>query len=124
MEFEAIKKLAEGVPDYLEVPVGAELLDNASSVIRNLGYNMEDAISVFLRRTIQAPHQSIDKARAEEFIRGIADTTLEDMAAQPLLIPRRDIFGLNCRTTPCPGFALARNPISAVSRILQRFGVR
>lgn len=110
VEFEAIKKLAEGVPDYLEVPVGAELLDNASSVIRNLGYNMEDAISVFLRRIIQTPHQSIDKARAKEFIRGIADTTLEDMATQPLLIPRRDIFGVELPDYAMPGFCSGSKP--------------
>ena len=79
--FEAIKKLAEGVPDYLEVPVEAELLDKASAIINGLGYDMEDAISIFLQRTIQMPHDDIDKARVEDFIRGIADATLEDMAS-------------------------------------------
>ena len=81
MAFEAIKKLAEGVPDYLEVPVEAELLDKASAIINGLGYDMEDAISIFLQRTIQTPHDDIDKARVEDFIRGIADATLEDMAS-------------------------------------------
>lgn len=65
---------------------------------------MEDAISIFLQRTIQTPHQSIDKARAEELIRGIANATLEDMATQPLLIPRRDVFGVELPDYAMPGF--------------------
>ena len=65
MAFDAIKKLAEGVPDYLEVPVEAGLLDKATAIINGLGYDMEDVISIFLRRTIQTPHQGIDKSRAE-----------------------------------------------------------
>ena len=56
MAFDAIKKLAEGVPDYLEVPVEAGLLDKATAIINGLGYDMEDVISIFLRRTIQTPH--------------------------------------------------------------------
>lgn len=104
MAFDAIKKLAEGVPDYLEVPVEAGLLDKATAIINGLGYDMEDAISIFLQRTIQTPHQSIDKARAEELIRGIANATLEDMATQPLLIPRRDVFGVELPDYAMPGF--------------------
>ena len=104
MAFEAIKKLAEGVPDYLEVPVEAELLDKASAIINGLGYDMEDAISIFLQRTIQMPHDDIDKARVEDFIRGIADATLEDMATQPLLIPHRGVFGVELLDYAMPGF--------------------
>ena len=104
MAFDAIKKLAEGVPDYLEVPVEAGLLDKATAIINGLGYDMEDVISIFLRRTIQTPHQGIDKARAEELIRGIANATLEDMATQPLLIPRRDVFGVELPDYAMPGF--------------------
>ena len=104
MAFDAIKKLAEGVPDYLEVPVEAELLDKASAIINGLGYDMEDSISILLQRTIQTPHQGIDKARAEELIRGIANATLEDMATQPLLIPRRDVFGVELPDYAMPGF--------------------
>ena len=41
MTFEAIKKLAEGVPDYLEVPVETGLLDKATAIINGLGYDKE-----------------------------------------------------------------------------------
>lgn len=110
MAFEAINKLAEGVSEYLEVPVEAELLDKASAVIRNFGYDMEDAISVFLRRTIQTPHQSIDNERGEEYIREIADATLDDMATQPLLVPRRDVFSVELPDYAMPAFCSFLKP--------------
>lgn len=52
MAFEAMKKLADGVPDYLEVSVEEGLLDKATAVIRDLGYDMEGNISIFLRHII------------------------------------------------------------------------
>ena len=46
MAFDAIKKMAEGVPDYLEVPVTEDgLLEKATAAIHALGYDMEEAIS-------------------------------------------------------------------------------
>ena len=59
MAFDAIKKLAEGVPDYLEVPVEAGLLDKATAIINGLGYDMEDAISIFQQRTIQIKNRKL-----------------------------------------------------------------
>ena len=53
MAFDAIKKMAEGVPDYLEVPVTEDgLLEKATAAIHALGYDMEEAISIFLRRIV------------------------------------------------------------------------
>lgn len=104
MTFEAMKKQADGVPDYLEVPVEEDLLDKATAVIRGLGYDMEDAISIFLRCIIQTSHQNVDKERAEEHVREIADTTLDDMVTQPLLIPRRDVFCVELADYAMPGF--------------------
>ena len=104
MAFDAMKKLADGVPDYLEVPVEDGLLDQASTVIRNMGYDMEDAISIFLRRIVQTPYQKADTKRAEEHIREIADTTIDDMATQPLLLPRRDVFSVELYDYAMPGF--------------------
>ena len=74
MAFDAIKKLAEGAPEYLEVPVENGLLDRATTVLRHLGYDMEEAIAVFLRCIIQTPYKAADKPAAEEHIRD----TVED----------------------------------------------
>lgn len=104
MAFEEMKKLAAGVPDYLEVPVEDGLLDKATAAIHSLGYDMEEAVSIFLRRIIQTSHHNVDKKRAAEHIQEIADTTLDDMATQPLLIPRRDVFSVELVDCAVPGF--------------------
>ena len=62
MAFEAIKSLLEGMPEYLEVPVAEKgLLDSATEVLRDIGYNMEEAIAIFLRRIVQTSHTVADK---------------------------------------------------------------
>lgn len=109
MAFDAIKKLAEGAPEYLEVPVEDRLLDNAAAVLRSLGYDMEEAISIFLRRIIQTPYEP-DKLKAEEHISRIADTALDDMATQPLLVPKRDVFSVQLLDYAKPGFCTFSKP--------------
>lgn len=105
MVFEAMKKMAEGVPDYLEVPIADEgLLDKATAVIHALGYDMEEAIAIFLRRIIQVPHDAVDPSRTEEYISRIADATMDDMTTQPLLIPARDVFSVQLADYATPGF--------------------
>lgn len=103
MAFDAIKKLAEGTPEYLEIPVDEGMLDRATAVLQGLGYDMEEAISIFLRRIIQTPYEP-DKLKAEEHIRRIADTSLDDMVTQPLLIPKRDVFSVQLPDYAKPGF--------------------
>ena len=91
MAFEAIKSLLEGMPEYLEVPVAEKgLLDSATEVLRGLGYNMEEAIAIFLRRIVQTSHTVVDRQDAEKHISEIADRALEDMVRQPPLT-KRDI---------------------------------
>ncbi len=80
MAFEALKRMLEGVPEYLEVPVEEEgLLDSATEVLRGLGYNMEEAIAIFLRRIIQTSYTAADKQDAEKHIGEITDRALDDM---------------------------------------------
>ena len=84
MAFDAIKKMAEGVSDYLEVPVTEDgLLEKATAAIHALGYDMEEAISIFLRRIVQT-ESAADPAQAEEYVRRTADTTLDDVVNQGL----------------------------------------
>lgn len=88
MAFEAIKRLVEGVPKYLEVPVAEEgLLDSATEILRGLGYNMEEAIAIFLRRIIQTSYTAADKQDAEKHISEIADRALEYMVTGGCLGP-------------------------------------
>ena len=69
MAFDAIKKMAEGVPDYLEVPITEDgLLEKATAAIHALGYDMEEAISIFLRRIVQS-EAAANPAQAEEYVR-------------------------------------------------------
>ena len=110
MAFDALEKMITGTPDYLEVPVEDGLLDNATAVIRSMGYDMESAISIYLRRIIQTPCAGVDKEKAEEHVRDIADTTLDDMTTQPLLIPRRDIFSVELADYAAPGFCSSWKP--------------
>ena len=85
MAFEAIKSLLKGMPEYLEVPVAEKgLLDSATEVLRGLGYNMEEAIAIFLRRIIQTSYTAADRQDAEKHISEIADRAIDDMAAQCL----------------------------------------
>lgn len=96
MAFDAIKKMAEGVPDYLEVAVTEDgLLEKATAAILALGYDMEEAIAIFLRRLIQTPHAGITSECAQEHISRIADVSLDDMRTQPLLIPTDDVFSVD-----------------------------
>ena len=88
MAFEAIKSLLEGMPEYLEVPVAEKgLLDSATEVLRDIGYNMEEAIAIFLRRIVQTSHTVADKQAAEEHINEIADRVLEGMVTGGCLMP-------------------------------------
>ena len=88
MAFEAIKSLLEGMPEYLEVPVAEKgLLDSATEVLWDLGYNMEEAIAIFLRRIIQASYTAADRQDAEKHISEIADRALEDMVTGGCLRP-------------------------------------
>ena len=83
MAFEAIKSLMEGMPEYLEVPVAEKgLLDSATEVLWDLGYNMEEAIAIFLRHIIQTSYTAADRQDAEKHISEIADRAIDDMAAQ------------------------------------------
>ena len=110
MAFEAIKKLAEGVPEYLEIPMEKGLLDSAEAAFRSFGYDMEEAISVFLRRIIQTPFETADDEAAEQRISDMADETLDDMATQPLLLPRSDIFSIELSNHVKPGFCAHCKP--------------
>ena len=110
MAFDAIKKMAEGVPDYLEVPVTEDgLLEKATAAIHALGYDMEEAISIFLRRIVQS-EAAANPAQAEEYVRRTADTTLDDMVTQPLLVPRRDVFSVDLLDYATPGFCTNWKP--------------
>ena len=110
MAFDEIRKLAEGVPDYLEVPVTEDgLLEKATSAIHALGYDMEEAVSIFLRRIVQTA-STADPAQAEEYVRRTADTTLDDMVTQPLLLPRRDVFSVDLLDYATPGFCTNWKP--------------
>lgn len=110
MAFDAIKKLAKGVPDYLEVPVEDGLLDSANAALRKLGYDLESAISVFLRLLIQTPTDCTDHKKAEEHIARIAETSLDDLTTQPLLIPRWDVFKADLLDYSVPGFCTSWKP--------------
>ena len=110
MAFDAIKKMAEGVPDYLEVPVTEDgLLEKAAAAIHALGYDMEEAISIFLRRIVQT-ESAADPAQAEEYVRRTADTTLDDMVTQPLLVPQRDVFSVDLLDYATSGFCTNWKP--------------
>ena len=96
--------MAEGVSDYLEVPVTEDgLREKATAAIHALGYDMEEAISIFLRRIVQT-ESAADPAQAEEYVRRTADTTLDDVVTQPLLVPRRDVFSVDLLDYATPGF--------------------
>ena len=96
--------MADGVPDYLEVPVTEDgLLEKATAAIHALGYDMEEAISIFLRRIVQTVPSAADLEQAEEGICKIADTALDDMVTQPLLIPQRDVFSVELLDYATPG---------------------
>ena len=111
MAFDGFKKMADGVPDYLEIPVSEDgLLEKATAVIHALGYDIEEAIAIFLRRIVQADTTSVDPAQAEEFIRKTADTTLDDMVTQPLLMPKRDVFSVELLDYATPGFCTNWKP--------------
>ena len=110
MAFDAIKRLAEGAPEYLEVPGEDGLLDRATAVLRGLGYDIEEAIAVFLRRIIQTPYEAGDKQATEEHISDIADTTMDDMFTQPLLVPKRDVFSVQLLDYAKPGFCTHWKP--------------
>lgn len=110
MAFEAIKKLAEGAPEYLEVPVEEGLPDSAAAILRSLGYDMEEAIAIFLRRIIQTPLEPADKETTKLRISEIADKTLDDMATQPLLLPKRDIFKVELLDYAKPEFCTHWKP--------------
>lgn len=110
MAFDSIKKMAEGVPDYLEVPVTEDgLLEKATAAIHALGYDMEEAISIFLRRIVQTG-SAADPAQAEEYVRRTADITLDDMFTQPLLLPQRDVFSVDLLDYATPGFCTNWKP--------------
>lgn len=111
MAFDGFKKMADGVPDYLEVPVTEDgLLEKATAAIHALGYDMEEAISIFLRRIVQTVPSAADLAQAEEFIRKTADTSLDDMVTQPLLMPKRDVFSVELLDYATPGFCTNWKP--------------
>lgn len=111
MAFDGFKKMADGVPDYLEIPVSEDgLLEKATAVIHALGYDIEEAIAIFLRRIVQADTTSVDPTQAEEFIRKTADTTLDDMVTQPLLMPKRDVFSVELLDYATPGFCTNWKP--------------
>ena len=111
MAFDGFKKMADGVPDYLEVPVTEDgLLEKATAAIHALGYDMEEAISIFLRRIVQTVPSAADLAQAEEFIRKTADTALDDLVTQPLLIPKRDVFDVELLDYATPGFCTHSKP--------------
>ena len=110
LAFEAIKKLAEGVSEYLEIPMEKGLLDSAAAVFRSFRYDMEEAISVFLRRIIQTSFEAADRKAVEQRISDIADETLDDMATQPLLLPRSDIFSVELSDHAKAGFCTHCKP--------------
>lgn len=110
MAFEAMKEMSDGVPDYLEVPVEDGLLDKATAIIRSLGYDMEEAISVLLRGLIQSPYENVEPSRAEEFVKRVAQTSLDDMVTQPLLLPRRDVFKVDLLDYAVPAFCTFTKP--------------
>ena len=119
MAFDAIKKMAESVPDYLEVPVTEDgLLEKATAAIHALGYDMEEAISIFLRRIVQS-EAAANPAQAEEYVRRTADTTLDDMVTQPLLVPRRDVFSVDLLDTQHPDSVPIGSPTSVRLKISQ-----
>lgn len=68
MAFDAIKKLAEGVPDYLEVPVEAGLLDKATAIINGLGYEEPDTIAMAMALLV------IENTHLREVIHHLRDT--------------------------------------------------
>ena len=86
------------------------MLEKATAVIHALGYDIEEAIAIFLRRIVQADTTSVDPAQAEEFIRKTADTTLDDMVTQPLLMPKRDVFSVELLDYATPGFCTNWKP--------------
>lgn len=111
MAFDGFVKMTDGVPEYLEVPITEDgLLEKAAAAIHALGYDMEEAIAIFLRRLVQTNTSVADTAQAEEFIRRTADTTINDMVTQPLLIPKRDVFSVELLDYATPGFCTNWKP--------------
>ena len=111
MAFDGFKKMADGVPDYLEVPITeGGLLEKATTAIHALGYDMEEAIAIFLRRIVQTAPSAADPPQTEEFIRQTADITLDDMVTQLLLMPKRDVFSVELLDYAAPGFCTNWKP--------------
>ena len=50
--FEHMNEMLKGQPDWLEVPINAELLEKANERLRELGTTMEDAVRLLVMRTI------------------------------------------------------------------------
>ena len=51
-----------------------------------------------------------DPAQAEEYVRRTADTTLDDMVTQPLLVPRRNVFSVDLLDYATPRFCTNWKP--------------
>lgn len=51
--FEHMKEMMKGQPDWLEVPIDADLLEKANERLRELGTTMEDAVRLLVLRTIE-----------------------------------------------------------------------
>ncbi len=65
----------------------------ASEVVKGWGYDMEEAVNLFLRRfveTVPLPEHPVPREEAVATIRKTVDRNCMDMYTQPLLLPHGD----------------------------------
>lgn len=81
--FEKWAEISKGKPDWLEVPVDAELLEKASARLKELGTTMEKAVVLLLTRMIEHGDEMLKMKEAgrppEEIIAGLCSSVVWEL---------------------------------------------
>ncbi len=85
----------------------------ASEVVKGWGYDMEEAVNLFLRRfveTVPLPEHPVPREEAVATIRKTVDRNCMDMYTQPLLLPHGDVYGVELLDCALPAFVTFEKP--------------
>ena len=95
--------------EIMTFTVDSALLEAATAVVNSMGYDMEGATILYLRRLgeFELP---LDRQQADDYIRKAADGSYEDMCTQPLLLPHGEIYGAELLDCAVPAFVTFEKP--------------
>lgn len=89
--------------------VDSTLLEAATAVVNSMGYDIEGAVILFLRRLVES-ELPLDKQLADTYMKKAADGSYEDMFTQPLLLPHGEIYGVELLDYALPAIVTFEKP--------------